>query len=163
MTAQTDNASSAPVSSEPAAPRIEEMNGLEVLRFLTSLPDQPPNISQLVGMEIDSLEEGVVQFSLRARPDMTNPIGSLHGGICATLLDSVMACAVHTTLAPGVGYGTLELKVNYIRSVPTDGRRIIGHGKVIHAGRRTATAEGQIFDEAGKLIAHGTTTCIIHS
>lgn len=144
-------------------PRIEAMTGLELLRFFTSMPEPPPNIGQLMGMEFESLEEGAVTFSLVTRPDMTNPIGSLHGGICATLLDSVMACAVHTTLAPGVGYGTLELKVNYIRSVPTDGRRIIGHGNVIHVGRRTATAEGKVFDDAGKLLAHATTTCIIHS
>ncbi|WP_207839518.1 PaaI family thioesterase [Williamsia soli] len=141
---------------------IAEMTGLEVLRYMTGLPERPPNIAQLVGMEVESLEEGHVRFSLNARPDMTNPIGSLHGGICATLLDSVMGCAVHTTLGAGVGYGTLELKVNYIRSVPTDGRRIIGYGKTIHVGRRTATAEGEIRDERDKLIAHGTTTCIIH-
>jgi acyl-CoA thioesterase len=141
---------------------IGDMTGLEVLRYMTGLAERPPNIAQLVGMDVDSLDEGHVVFSLRARPDMTNPIGSLHGGICATLLDSVMGCAVHTTLGAGVGYGTLELKVNYIRSVPTDGRRIIGSGRTIHVGRRTATAEGEIRDEQDKLIAHGTTTCIIH-
>ncbi|WP_020107523.1 PaaI family thioesterase [Nocardia sp. 348MFTsu5.1] len=145
------------------SPRIEEMTGLEVLRHFTSLTDRQPNIGQLMGMEYESLEVGEVRFSLVTRPDMTNPIGSLHGGVCATLLDSVMGCAVHSTLPAGVGYGTLELKVNYIRSVPTDGRRIIGHGKVIHVGRRTATAEGQVYDESGKLLAHATTTCIIHS
>lgn len=157
MTAQTTEA-----GNDEGHEQLSSMSGLEVLRYMTSLQDQPPNISQLMGMEIDSLDEGQVQFSLTARPDMTNPIGSLHGGVCATLLDSVMACAVHTTLETGVGYGTLELKVNYIRSVPTDGRRITGYGKIIHVGRRTATAEGEIRDEAGKLIAHGTTTCIIH-
>jgi uncharacterized protein (TIGR00369 family) len=161
MTAQS--APSEAVASAKPSPPIEEMTGLEVLRHFASLPDQPPNIGQLLGMEFESLEEGAVRFSLAARPDMTNPIGSLHGGVCATLLDSVMGCAVHTTLPPGVGYGTLELKVNYIRSVPTDGRRIIGHGNVIHVGRRTATAEGKVYDEAGKLLAHATTTCIIHS
>lgn len=146
----------------PGHEQLAAMNGLEILRYMTSLAEQPPNISQLMGMEIDSLEEGVVRFSLTARPDMTNPIGSLHGGVCATLLDSVMGCAVHTTLEAGVGYGTLEIKVNYIRSVPTDGRRITAIGRTIHVGRRTATAEGEVRDEAGKLIAHGTTTCIIH-
>lgn len=150
------------VPGPPDDVALGDMTGLEILRYMTGLPERPPNIAQLVGMDVDSLEEGRVSFSLAARPDMTNPIGSLHGGICATLLDSVMGCAVHTTLGPGVGYGTLELKVNYIRSVPTDGRRIIGYGKTIHVGRRTATAEGEIRDERDKLIAHGTTTCIIH-
>lgn len=140
---------------------LAQMSGIEQLQFLLSLPDPPPNIGQLLGMSIDRLDVGEVEFSLHARPDMTNPIGSLHGGICATLLDSVMGCAVHTTLDPGVGYSTLEIKVNYIRSVPTDGRRLTGIGTVVHTGRRTATAEGRVLDEDGKLVAHASTTCII--
>ena len=100
-------------------------------------------------------------MSLVTRPDFTNPLGTVHGGIAATLLDSVMGCAVHSTLAPGVGYTTLELKVNYIRSARTDGRRLVGEGKVVHAGRRTATAEGRIVDERGALVAHATTTCLV--
>jgi uncharacterized protein (TIGR00369 family) len=73
-----------------------------------------------------------------------------------------MGCAVHCVLDAGVGSGALELKVNYIRSVPTDGRRLIGTGTTLHVGRTTATAEGKMFDEAGELVAHATTTCIIH-
>ena len=86
----------------------------------------------------------------------------MHGGICATLLDSVMGCAVHTPLGPGIGYGTLELKVNYVRTVPTDGVRLTATGRVIHAGRQVATAEGRVEDERGRLVAHGTTTCLIY-
>jgi uncharacterized protein (TIGR00369 family) len=77
------------------------------------------------------------------------------------LLDSVMGCAVHTTLSAGVGYTTLELKVNYIRAARTDGQTLTAEGSVIHAGRSTATAEGKVVDEQGKLVAHATTTCMI--
>jgi uncharacterized protein (TIGR00369 family) len=99
--------------------------------------------------------------SLDTRPDFANPLGTVHGGIAATLLDSAMGCAVHTTLAAGVGYTTLELKVNYIRAAHTDGRTLTAEGTVIHTGRRTATAEGKVTDDRGKLIAHATTTCLI--
>ncbi|TCO59521.1 PaaI family thioesterase [Actinocrispum wychmicini] len=139
-----------------------ELSGLDALRAMRSLPEPPPSIGVLLGFQIDELEFGRVVFSLSTRPDFANPLGTVHGGICATLLDSVMACAVHSTLEPGAGYGTLELKVNYIRSVSTEGRRLIGTGSTIHVGRTTATAEGRVVDDAGKLVAHGSTTCVIH-
>ncbi|WP_199430895.1 PaaI family thioesterase [Qaidamihabitans albus] len=149
-------------SMQDVASRISRLSGLDALRALSALPDRPPFIGQLLGMEIDELEYGRVVFSLVTRPDFANPLGTLHGGICATLLDSAMGCAVHTTLDPGVGYGTLELKVNYIRPVPTDERRLTATGTTIHVGRSTATAEGRVVDDNGKLVAHATTTCILH-
>lgn len=135
--------------------------GLELLRMAVNAPNKPPFIGDLMGFTDERIEYGNVSFTMKTRPDFANPLGSVHGGICATLLDSVMGCAVHTTLGPGVGYSTLEIKVNYIRTVPTDGRRLIGTGTVIHVGRSTATAEGKVVDEEGRLVAHGTTTCII--
>jgi len=113
-------------------------------------------------MTIDEVEHGRVTMSVTTRPDMANPLGTLHGGICATLLDSAMGSAVHTTLEAGIGYGTLELKVNYIRSVPVDGVKLTATAHTIHVGRKTATAEGRVHDPQGRLVAHGTTTCIIH-
>jgi uncharacterized protein (TIGR00369 family) len=127
----------------------------------TELPADIPTIGQLLGMRFDEVEHGRVVVSLETRPDFANPLGTVHGGIAATMLDSVMGCAVHTTLAAGVGYTTLELKVNYVRAARTDGRTLTAEGTVIHAGRRTATAEGKVLDERGKLVAHGTTTCLI--
>ncbi|MGL4306174.1 MAG: PaaI family thioesterase [Mycobacteriaceae bacterium] len=143
------------------AERMSEMSGLDVLKAMFELSDRPPNIGGLMGMQVENLEFGSACFSLLTRPDFSNPLGSVHGGICATLLDSVMGCAVHTTLGPMVGYSTLELKVNYIRSVPTDGRKLIATGTTIHLGRTTATAEGRVVNDEGKLIAHATTTCIV--
>jgi acyl-CoA thioesterase len=137
--------------------------GLELLRMFAATPNRAPNIGALLGFSWEKIEVGEVSFSLETRPDFANPLGSVHGGICATLLDSVMGCAVHSTLGPGIGYSTLEIKVNYIRTVPTDGRKLIGTGTVVHAGRSTATAEGKVVDEDGRLVAHATTTCLIHT
>ncbi|MEU4342258.1 PaaI family thioesterase [Nocardia sp. NPDC023852] len=138
-----------------------QLSGLELLRTAMTMPSRPPFIGDLLGMEVEELEQGRVVFALRTRPDFANPLGTTHGGICATLLDSVMGCAVHTTLEAGAGYTTLELKVNYIRSVPTGGQRLVATGTTIHVGRTTATAEGRVVDEQGRLVAHATTTCVI--
>lgn len=138
------------------------MSGLEQIRWVqTEVPADFPSIGRLLGMRFDEVDEGRVVVSLDTRPDFANPLGTVHGGIAATMLDSVMGCAVHTTLPARVGYTTLELKVNYIRTARTDGRTLRAEGTVIHAGRRTATAEGRVVDEDGKLIAHGTTTCLL--
>ena len=90
-----------------------------------------------------------------------NPIGSVHGGVALTLLDSAMGCAVHTLLEAGVGYTTLEVKANFVRPILADTGVVRCEGTVLHAGSRVATAEGRVVDEAGTLLAHGTTTCLI--
>ncbi|MFO6451365.1 MULTISPECIES: PaaI family thioesterase [unclassified Aeromicrobium] len=153
-----------PLTDEQLA-QMSRMTGLEFLRFAFTLPrdQRPAVIGDLFDMQVISLEEGKATFTIQSLPTAANPLGTLHGGACATLLDSVMGCAVHTMLGPGVGYGTLELKVNYIRTVPVDGRTLTGTGSIIHAGRSTATAEGKVLDPDGKLVAHGTTTCMIYS
>jgi uncharacterized protein (TIGR00369 family) len=90
--------------------------------------------------------------------------GTVHGGLAATLLDSAMGCAVHSTLPDGSGYTTLELKVNYTRPITVATGRILCEGTVVHRGGRVATAEGRLWAErSGKLLAHGTTTCLIFS
>ncbi|MFD1547361.1 PaaI family thioesterase [Nonomuraea guangzhouensis] len=140
------------------------LSGLELMRWVQSVrstePDVP-SIGRLLGMRFDEVEHGRIVISLDTRPDFANPLGTVHGGIAATLLDSAMGCAVHTTLPAGVGFTTLELKVNYIRAAHTGGQTLTAEGNVIHAGRRTATAEGKVLDDQGKLIAHATTTCLI--
>lgn len=150
--------------SDDQLAHLATLSGLEFLRTAWTVPpeERPPFIGDTLGMEALTLEEGVAEFRLPTAPRWSNPLGSLHGGVCATLLDSVMGCAVHTTLPAGVGYGTLELKVNYLRTVPVDGRWITGRGTTIHVGRSTATAEGRVHDEEGRLVAHATTTCMIY-
>jgi uncharacterized protein (TIGR00369 family) len=141
---------------------IAAMSGLDLMRWVQKeRPADIPSIGRLLGMRFDDVDNGRIVISLDTRPDFANPLGAVHGGIAATLLDSAMGCAVHTTLPAGVGYTTLELKVNYIRAAQTDGTTLTAEGTVIHAGRRTATAEGKVTDDRGKLIAHATTTCLI--
>jgi uncharacterized protein (TIGR00369 family) len=90
-----------------------------------------------------------------------NPLASVHGGIVATLLDSVMGCAVHSKLPRGRGYTTVEIKVNYVRPVTAATGRVRAEGTTIHVGRQIATAEGRLVDAAGRLYAHATTTCLV--
>jgi uncharacterized protein (TIGR00369 family) len=141
---------------------LTAMSGLELMRWVqTERPTDIPSIGRLLGMRFDEVEHGRIVLSLDTRPDFANPLGTVHGGIAATLLDSAMGCAVHTTLPAGVGYTTLELKVNYIRAARTDGQSLTAEGTVIHTGRRTATAEGRVLDDQGRLMAHATTTCMV--
>jgi len=151
-------------SSEEFLAAAAQLSGLELLRLAQTIPAEQrhPVIGDLFKFSMDRIDEGEVEFSMPSDPAFANPLGSLHGGACATLLDSVVGCAIHTMLPAGVGYGTLELKVNYIRTVPVDGRKLTGVGTVIHCGRQTATAEGRVRDENGKLVAHATTTCLIY-
>ncbi|MDO5628007.1 MAG: PaaI family thioesterase [Mobilicoccus sp.] len=143
-------------------PDLSGMSGLEVLRWIQEHDDDSlPSIRRLLGMRFDEVDPGRVVASLHTQLNFSNPHGTVHGGIAATLLDSVMGCAVHTTLPPGTGYTTLELKVNYIRAAGLDGQRLIAEGTTVHVGRRTASAEGKVTDDSGALIAHGSTTCLI--
>ena len=149
-------------SAGTQVPDLASMSGLEALRWLQANDgDGIPSTRRQLGMRFDEVEEGRVVMSAETKPDFSNPLGTVHGGIAATLLDSVMGCAVHTALDAGVGYTTLELKTNYIRAARIDGQRLTAEGTTIHVGRTTATAEGRIVDERGKLIAHATTTCLI--
>ena len=90
-----------------------------------------------------------------------NPMGGVHGGWYATLLDSALGCAVHSMMPPGRGYTTAELSVNLVRAAKLDGQPLQAIGKVLHVGRQLATAEARIVDAQGKLYAHGTTTCLV--
>jgi uncharacterized protein (TIGR00369 family) len=120
-----------------------------------------PPISELMGFRLVLAEPGRAVFEMEPGPQHYNPIGSVHGGIALTLLDSAMGCAVHTQLEQGVGYTTLEVKTNFVRPITADTGVIRCEGVVIHQGSRIATAEGKLTDSTGKLLAHGTTTCLI--
>jgi uncharacterized protein (TIGR00369 family) len=128
-------------------------------------PDEmppPPPIVVILGIEWVELEPSRAVLSLDLAEWMLNPIGVIHGGIAATLLDTVLSCAVHSTLPAGTGYATSDLHVRYIRAMNADTGRVIATGTVVHSGRRHATAEGRIEVEAtGKLIATGTAGCTI--
>lgn len=136
--------------------------GLDYIRAIGSGELPAPPIAELLGFEIVDAQEGRAVFALQPAEWMYNPIGMVHGGIAATILDSCMGCAVHTTLAAGVGYTTTDLQVRYIRAMSDVTGRVLAEGRVVHAGKRTATAEGRVFAESDeKLIAHGSTGCVI--
>ena len=137
------------------------LDGIDLIRGIMAGKYPAPPISKVLGMSIDEAEPGRVVFGYTATFDHYNPLGSVHGGIAATLLDSAMGCCIHTTLKAGIGYTTVEIKVNYVRAMTDKTGPVRAEGKVINAGARIATSEGKLFDASGKLLAHGTTTCLI--
>ena len=137
------------------------MSGAAFLRAIAERKLPPPPIANLMGFDIEEVGEGRVVFAVEPQEYHYNPIGMVHGGLAATLLDSAMGCAVHSLLPEGRGYTTLEIKVNYVRALKHDTGRVRAIGKVIHLGGKIATAEGSLIDSAGKLYAHGTTTCLL--
>ena len=137
------------------------MTGLEAMHAIVAGELPGPPIAELVGFDLVEVGEGHASFELDPAERHYNPLGTVHGGIAATLLDSAMGCAVHTTLNEGEAYTTLELKVNYVRAITEATGRIVAAGSVIHRGGRVATAEARLADEEGRLLAHATCTCLI--
>ena len=145
----------------PTAKAARGLAGLEFLRKIISGELPPPPIARTLGYDLIEAEEGRAAFAITPAEFHYNPIGSVHGGVPCTLLDSAMACAVHTTLPAGVGYTTLELKVNIVKAIGKDAGRLRAEGKVVHAGRSTAVAEGRLVGVDGTLYAYATTTCMM--
>jgi uncharacterized protein (TIGR00369 family) len=114
-----------------------------------------------MGFTLTDVQAGRAVFECEPSEAHYNPIGSVHGGVISTLLDSALSCAVHSTLPAGTGYTTAELKVNFVRPVTTGCGRLRAEGRVIHAGSRLATAEARLTDPAGKLYAHAVGTCLV--
>lgn len=136
-------------------------SGIEMLRALVEGKLPPPPFAAMMNIWLAEVSEGRVVFATEPGEYHYNPIGSVHGGVVATLLDSAMGCAVHSMLPAGVGYTTLEIKVNYVRPLTRDTGPVRCEGTVIHLGGKIATAEGRLTDAVGKLYAHATTTCLI--
>jgi len=148
-----------PVAS---AARGRTMSGLEFLSGIVEGTLPPPPIAELFGFSVIEVQRGRAVFAVEPAEWMYNPIGSVHGGVAATLLDSCMGCAVHSTLPAGVGWTTSDLQVRFIRGMSASTGRVLAEGNVIHSGTRTATAEGRLFVESdGALIAHASTGCVI--
>src|SRR5580700_1350427 len=138
-----------------------DMSGLDYLRGIAEgrIPAAP--IAALMGMSLVRAEPGQVTFRLDVGEHLYNPIGSVHGGVFCTLLDSAMGCAVHASLDRGQAYTTLELKVNIVNALTLSTPSVTATGQVISAGRRVITASGQITGPDGTLYAHATTTCLV--
>jgi len=136
--------------------------GLELLREISLGQLPPPPIAVLMGFSGTVFEEGRAIFEGEPAEYLYNPIGVVHGGYAMTLLDSAMGCAVQSTLGVGERYTTLEVKTNFVRPITLDTGRVRAEGFVLHRGSTIATAEGKLTAiESGKLLAHGSTTCLI--
>jgi uncharacterized protein (TIGR00369 family) len=136
-------------------------DGLSFLRGLLDGHHPAPPFSRTASIYLTRADEGAVTFEGYPSEDFFNPLGTIHGGWASALLDSAMACAVHSTLKAGQGYTSVELKINFVRPILPGSGTLTCEGRVIHRGATLATAEGRILDAAGKLLAHGTETCII--
>lgn len=140
-----------------------ELSGLEQLRavFDPNHPERAPGIGKTLGFTVLEIEEGRVVFGGNPDERVYNPIGTVHGGYAATLLDSAVGCAVHSKLKAGQGYTTLELKVAYHRPMTKNTGPIRAEGRVVQLGRRAGFAEGRIVDEKGRLYATATSTLLV--
>jgi uncharacterized protein (TIGR00369 family) len=149
--------------TDPAetAAHARSLPGLAALRAVLAGELAQPPIARLFGFTMTRVEDGLVEMQMPIGEHLYNPIGLVHGGTAATLLDSVMGCAVQSTLPQGTGYATLELKINYLKPITLATGHIIATGRLVSGGRRAAFADGEIRDAAGRLLATGTTTCAI--
>lgn len=144
------------------------MSGLELLEAVRDGRVPPPPISQLFQMGINAIELGRVEFTCELDESAYNPIGVVHGGVVhgglvCTLLDTVVGCAVHSTLPVGSGYTSVEIKVSYLRPVHGKSGPLVAVGKVVKPGRRVAFAEGSVSEASGKLVATATSTLLVFS
>jgi uncharacterized protein (TIGR00369 family) len=152
------------IGAGPGVARPEQvagMTGLEMMRAILrgELPYAP--IAKTLDFMLMEVEPGKVVFQGTPGPSHLNPMGTIHGGWYATLLDSALGCAVHTMIPAGRGYTTAELSVNLVRGINGKAPRVRAEGKVIHCGRQLATAEARLYGPDGTLFAHGTTTCLV--
>jgi uncharacterized protein (TIGR00369 family) len=148
---------------DPAAiaATVAGLSGAEFFAAITAGRIPPPPVARTLDFDGVSFEHGRAAFRLTPREFHYNPLGSVHGGVFATLLDSACGCAVHTTLPAGVFYTSLDLSVKFLRPVTVDTGPITAEAAVVHLGRRTALAEGRITDEAGKVYVTATSSCLL--
>jgi uncharacterized protein (TIGR00369 family) len=149
--------------SDPAESRSRgrHMSGYERLTAMQRGEIAPPPAAALLGMHLDEVDRGRTVFSMLADEVHENPMGTMHGGIVATFVDTAMGCALSSQLAADEGFTTLELKTNFVRAITPATGRIFAEGTVVHSGGRVATTEARVHDAEGNLYAHATSTCLI--
>ena len=149
------------VIGDLAARSPAAQTGLEQLRAMISGELPPPAMAKTLNFRLAECETGRAVFVCVPESRHLTPLGTIHGGLAAPLLDSCLGCAVHTTLDPGEAYTTIDLNVKFLRPILPDTGELKAEGKIVHRGRRMATAEGRLFGPDGKIYAHGGTTCMI--
>lgn len=137
------------------------LSGFDFFNGIKNGAITPPPMAQLFGIDIVEVEKGFVALTATPRHDHYNPMQIVHGGYASVLLDTCMGGAIHSALEPGLGVVTLEYKINFVRPMTVKTGLVRGEGRVINVGRTVAISEGRLIDAAGKLLAHGTTTCQI--
>jgi uncharacterized protein (TIGR00369 family) len=142
-------------------PDLATLDGMEQLRLIFEGELPPPPIAETLGLVDFGGERGAISVGLVPEHRHYNPLGTVHGGVLATLLDTAAACSVHSTLEPGERYTSLDLTVKFLRPVTVESGRLRAVGKVVQRGRRTSLAEAQVFDAADRLVAHATSSCMI--
>ncbi len=149
--------------TDPAESRVRgrNLNGFERLLAIQRGELAPPPAAALLGLELDEIELGRTVFSMLADELHENPMGTMHGGIVAALVDTAMGCALSSRLPADAGFTTLELTTNYVRAITPATGRVFGEGTVLNLGGRVATAEARVRDADGTLYAHATSTCLI--
>ena len=149
--------------SDPAehASRLGRLSGLEILQAMARGEFPPPPVMHLIDASGIRVEEGSVSLELHPQEFHYNPLGTVHGGVLSTLLDTAAACSVHSTLPAGVGYTSMDLNVKFLRPATIESGPLTCTGTVLQRGRRTALAEARITDTAGRLVAHATSSCLI--
>ena len=138
-----------------------EMSGLEFVQGLASGTLPLNTIARTLSYDIVEAESGRVVITAQPNESHLNPSGTVHGGLAATLLDSCMGLAIQSTLGKGIGSTTLEIKISFVRAITPETGLIKAEGTVLNCGRRVGTAEGRVTDSKGRLLVHGTTTCLI--
>jgi uncharacterized protein (TIGR00369 family) len=149
--------------TDPARTRFRgrSLTGYERLVAMQRGELAAPPAATLLGMQLDEVASGRTVFSLLADEMHENPMGTMHGGIVATLVDTAMGCAVSSILPVDCAFITLELKTNYVRAITQATGRVYAEGTVVHSGGRVATTEARVHDDSGALYAHATSTCLI--
>lgn len=146
---------------EPLLERATTMSGLEYMQAMVAGEVPPPPIAKLMDFELAEIREGHASLSVIPQEWHYNPIGMVHGGLAATILDTVVGISVHTTLDVGQAYTTVDLHVQYLRAMTAETGRVTATGEIVHRGRKIATAQGKVTDERGRTLATASTTCVI--
>ncbi|WP_334133807.1 PaaI family thioesterase [Acinetobacter schindleri] len=139
---------------------IKNLSGLQIMQEMCNGNLPMPSMATTIPMKPILIESGQVTFEVQADQRHLNPLGGVHGGFTATVLDTVTGCAIHTVLEAGAGYGTIDLNIKMCRPIPQN-RPLTAIGQIINTSKNLAISEGKIIDEDGKLYAHATATCMI--